>query len=208
MSENQKPFASAGAGITLGLALAAVIVSVVVQPEAIPLSEKFQYVFAALFLGMSIGHYLGEALIDGGEDKKYALVGLFSTLGVLFVVFLVLGRGLTPFAAGIGGTLGFFALCLILSHHSGLIADSERLDVLVGEFAGKISPSGLAFIIVAFVADMAFSQEVAEAMAEVAIYAVAILLAFYILKFREPILAEIKPLLEELKGSDTSKRSR
>jgi fucose permease len=201
MSENSNPLSSVGAGISLGLAIAALVVSLGVQPEAIELNEKFKYIFASLFLGTSIGHFLGEALVSEGENKKYALLGLFTTLGLLFVVFLVYGQGFTIFAGAIGGMLAFFTTCLILGHHARIIDDSDRLDQLVGEFAAKVSPGGLAFIISSFIADTAFSQEAADAMSQVAIYASAGIIAFYVLKYREVIWAEIEPLVEEITAS-------
>lgn len=198
MSQKYSPVTSVAAGIMLALAVMSLVVAIVVKPDVIPIEEKFKLVFASVFLGVSIGHFMGEALIDEGENKKYALLGLFTTLAIGFLGYLVWGQGTTVFSGSIAGVLVFPILCLILSHHSALIADSERLDTLVEVLAEKVSPGGLFIIIAAFISEFVLGPEAARFITMIAAAMIGVLFAFYILKYRDLIAEMLDPWLEEL----------
>lgn len=198
MSSKHNPLTSVAAGITLALMVMSLVVAIVIEPNVIVIEEKFKFIFASLFLGVSIGHFMGEALIDEGENKKFALLGLFTTLGIGFLGYLIWGQGTTVFSGSIAGVLVFPAICLILSHDSGLIADSERLDTLVEALAEKVSPGGLFIIIAAFASEFVLGPEAAQFITMIAAAMIGVLFAFYILKYRGIILEMMDPWLEEL----------
>ena len=198
MSSSKNPIFSIGVGVTLALAIGAVAAGIIVQPDSIPVKEKFQYIFASLFLGLSFGHNLGDALVSGGENKKYALLGFFLTIGLLFLGFLFVFQGTSVFTGVIAGALVLFASCFILAHHTGLIENNDSLDKIVGDFANKASIGGLSVIMVSFITKMAFNPELAETVSTSAIAAISVILAFFLLKYREPIYEAIEPLLDEL----------
>ena len=198
MPPKSSPITSVASGITLALLVMSLVVAIVIEPDVVAIEEKFKLIFASLFLGVSIGHFMGEALIDEGENKKYALLGLFTTLGIGFLGYLFWGQGTSLFSGSIAGVLAFPILCLILSHHNGLIAESERLDTLVEALAEKVSPGGLLIIIAAFVSEFVLGPEAALFITMIATTMIGVLFAFYILKYRDIILEMLDPWLEEL----------
>lgn len=106
---------------------------------------RFQLLLAALFIGISTGHFLGIALGGGIDRILAAAVGAFLALSGAFVYTIYMEDG-TGILFGPGGLLAGFAFVLILGHYSDLIEKIHSVEDLIEIFAKRLSPALLGFM--------------------------------------------------------------
>lgn len=117
-------------GITLVVALYFVGLYISETAQISDISESSTFLWVVIFIGLSVGHYLGRAATTEGDKLNSFLLGTSLSISVG----LLLGIGLTP----LSGVLVFLAVSIFLMHRSGLVKDHENIEILVNLFARYI----------------------------------------------------------------------
>lgn len=90
-------------------------------------SIKDPFLWALMFIGISTGHYLGEALDSKSRRRPWYATSIYGTLGV-FLTANTLATSGNIFAPAI--MLLFFG-SVLLKHYSGLLAENGDLTGLI-----------------------------------------------------------------------------
>lgn len=106
---------------------------------------RYELLTIGLFIGLSMGHYLGLALGANPDENLYAAIGAFLTISIAYATLSYVGIGSTDTIGAIT-VLFISTFLLILGHYSGIIADKEQAAKLTKQFAEEASPILLSFI--------------------------------------------------------------
>ena len=124
------------------LSVLLVVAGVYLNPEEAAefTAGRYQLLFAALFIGVSTGHYIGISLGEKPDVNVAAAVGAFLTISIAFVWMTATSGGLSELA-GPGGVLVISAFLMIGGHYSLLIAENRGIERLIEQFAERFSPA-------------------------------------------------------------------
>jgi|GEM_PF-4911235 hypothetical protein len=129
-------------GVTFVLALYFIGEYISNSIAPVNLSQSNAILWVSIFIGLSMGHYIGKAITKGGGTLNSFLVGIFVTL-TLFTIAFVTG------VSNLTGVMIFLTISVFLMHYSDLLEKHENVEILIDIFAQKIS--GVVLVIFAII---------------------------------------------------------
>lgn len=113
-------------GFGVLIALLPIAVGVLLNPSSAGefTGGRYELVIIALTIGLTLGHYIGLALISPSHQDVYAAIGAFLTVAIAFTSISFLGAGWSDTVRSVAVVLiAMFAL--ILGYYTRVITNKE-----------------------------------------------------------------------------------